>query len=230
MMTQVFSLVSMCLSLCLVMVANLGSAGAASVFEFGAVCDGIADDRQAIQNTIDNTPLGGTISIPKTTPGGVCAVGGAPGQVFSLVFTKPVHLICDPGVAITPNASVGDDQSVLYFEGNPNGVTIPTIVEGCFIGSFATGVRFGLHGMVFDTQAKDAAFRGLTIRNVSVQAGKTRHGAGIYMINNAANNVNGGIYAAVIGDGNVIQGGISLNSVGDSITIRKGTIPLTHVS
>jgi hypothetical protein len=192
--------------------------------DFGVVCDGVTDDRQALQQAVNSTPMGGTlhISAQNTTAGCMVSKGGGS---YAILITQPIHIVCDIGVAISPTAAVNSVSSVLYFQGNVLGFTFPTIIEGCLIGNLGVATRNGLHGIVFDTLAAGVAFRAPIVRNVYIQAGTTGNGYGIAAFNNVTNNPGGGTYGAIFGDGSIIQGGIYLSGVGDSITIRDAIIP-----
>ncbi|SEE53366.1 hypothetical protein [Bradyrhizobium lablabi] len=186
--------------------------------DFGVVCDGVTDTRVALQQAINSTPMGGTLRISKQNTTGACMVSKGAGA-YALLITQPIRFVCDGGVAIQPTSALGTSSSVLYVNGNPNGVVYQTIIEGCFIGNPGSASRFGLHGIVFDTTTAGNYLRGTVVKNVFIQAGTSGSGYGIYCNNNGTNNPNGGIYAATLGETSFIQGGIFLGSSGDSITI-----------
>lgn len=192
--------------------------------DFGVVCDGSTATGTQLQNAISGTPPGGTLHISAQNTTGPCIVSKQGGNAYALTTSTPIHIVCDSGVAIKPDVSVTATTSVLYLFGSSSGTLAQTVIEGCFIGDTGAPTRNGLHGIVFDTQAAGVFFRAPIVKNVFIQAGTSGNGYGIYVINNAANNVNGGTYGAIFGEASVIQGGIALNAAGDSITI-KGIVP-----
>lgn len=189
---------------------------------FGVFCDGTTDVRANLQNAISGTPEGAMLRGLKQA--GACLTGKNPSAAYALTASRPIHISCDSGVAIQPTSALGTTSSVLYLFGNPDGVNIQTIIEGCFIGNPGAATRYGLYGIVFDTQTAGNYFRAPIVKNVFIQAGTSGNGYGILALNNVTNNPNGGIYAADFGDGSIIQGGIDLVGSGDSITIR-GILP-----
>ncbi len=191
-----------------------------SVFDFGVKCDNSTDDATTLQNAINATPVGGKLYIPFKNAG-VCRTSA------TLAFTNPIHLVCDPGVAIKPVPAI-NSIAALDFIGSPNGLAFPTIVENCFIGDPAVNTRRGGVGMLFDTQTAGNYFRGLELRNVTIKAGTT--GAyGALFVNNVTNNPNGGIFASAI-RGGTIEGGIEFSGSGDNLSIRDTLIPWNGTS
>jgi hypothetical protein len=178
-------------------------------------CDGVTNDAVQLQNAINATPMGGTFYIPFKNAG-VCLTNA------TLNFTKPIRFVCDPGVAIKPTAGIGGN-SVLYFFGSAFGLAFPTQIENCFIGDPNVNTRFGQYGMVFDTQTAGRYFRNLFVHNVTIKAG-TNGVYGILILNNVANNPNGGTFASTI-EGGTIEGGLNISGAGDNLAIRDTLIP-----
>jgi hypothetical protein len=168
--------------------------------------------------------MGGTLHISAQNATNFCLVGKNAGGAYALTTSQPIHITCDSGAAIKPTPALSTTSSVLYLFGNANGPNIQTVVEGCFIGDPSSAGRFGLHGIVFDTTVAGAFFRAPIVRNVFIQAGTSGNGYGIAVSNHVSNNVNGGTYGAIFGEGSTIQGGVELFGAGDSITI-KGIVP-----
>lgn len=285
------------------------------------------DNRAALQAAIDATPSGGTLFIPATqaTNFTYCNIGKNPTNVaptllsswYSLYITKPIHIICDRGVALRPdstntNSTVGgypgqygtiaggssytngtytavpltggggsgakatitvaggavtsviitdggaggysvsnvlsasaaniggtgsgftytlttlvSGTDIVYIKGTLDGLNIPTIVEGCFIGDPTVATRYGRHAIVLDTLTDSTYFRAPIIRNVFTQAGASGNGYGVVAVNDTLqpNQFNGGIYGGIFGDGSMFYGGLWFTGTGDSNVIRNAIVP-----
>jgi hypothetical protein len=194
-----------------------------SAKDYGVVCDGVTDTRVQLQQAINSTPIGGTLRISKQNTSGACIVGKGAGS-YALIATRPIHILCDLGVAIQPTSALSTTSTVLHLVGSLIGLNVQTVIDGCFIGNPGSATRFGLHGIVFDTTTAGNYFRAPIVRNVFIQAGSSGSGFGIYCANNPINNPNGGIYGGSLGENSMIQGGIFLGSSGDSITIGPRAI------
>jgi hypothetical protein len=186
-----------------------------TVFDFGVKCDNSTNDATTLQNAISATPVGGKLYIPYKNSG-ICLTNAA------LSFTKPIYLVCDPGVAIKPTSGIGGGN-VMNFIGSPSGLLYPTIVENCIIGDPSVNTRFGTYGMEFDTTTAGNYFRGMELRNVTIKAG-TNGVYGFLHANNVTNNPNGGMFASTI-HGGTIEGGLNFSGSGDNIAVRDTLVP-----
>lgn len=194
--------------------------------DFGAVCDGVTDTRATLQTAIDSTPEGGTLHISKQNTTGPCIVSKS-ASAYALSISKPIHLVCDRSVSIQPDSSLGSAGStndVIKIFGHADGATFKTTIEGCFIGNYSAATRYGRHGVLIDTTTAGKYFTG-SIRDVFIQAGTSGTGYGVFLANDPTQNPNGGVFLTEIGSPtSVLQGGVRLDGVGDSIKIR-GVVP-----
>lgn len=185
-------------------------------FMAGAKGDGTTDDQLAFQAAINSTLIGGTLYVPRSVTNVSFAISA------SLIFLNPIRFTCDPGTIIKPMIGFGSNP-VLYFVGSPFGLSYPTIIENCFIGDTSASTRRGNYGILFDTTITGNYFRGLVIRDVSIQAGILGV-FGLAHINNTTNNPNGGMFASRI-EGGTIEGGILFSGSGDNLGIRDCLVP-----
>lgn len=186
------------------------------VADFGAVCDGSTNDRVAIQAAIAASYFG-TLNFPKTQ----CAVDNATTD-YALLASSPISLKCEQGGGIKPLATVPDTASTLYFTGS-TATYARTIIDGCFIGNNSSGTRFGLHGIVFDTQTAGWEFNQPVVMNSRVQQSVVATGYAVLAINNQTNNPVGGFkFSQFIG--NIFYGGVHLSKSGDTHTFINNVI------
>lgn len=209
-------------ALCILAPTACGSAfGYVNAAWYGVVCDGVTDTRVALQSAINATPAGGTLYLSAQGASGGCIVSKS-ASAWALQITQPITLVCDKGVAIQPDSSMGSTSStndVLRFVGYSSPYS--TTVKNCFIGNGGTATRFGRHAMVFDTTTAGNNFARLKIEGVFTQSGTSGVGYGVYILNNGTNNINGGTYLAQIGDRtSQLGGGVRLEGAGDSITVQ----------
>ncbi len=188
-----------------------------NVADFGAVGDGATDDRVAIQAAIDATPAGGTLLFGPYT----YAVSKAAGA-YCLTRSSPITMIGTQATSIKPLASATSTVDVIYLNGAGTGVYLQTIIDGIFFGDNTAGTRNGRHAIVFDTQAAGAYFGRPIVRNCYLQQSATTGAFGIFHVNSAVNNPNGGLYGALF-EGNTVSG-ISLNASGDSIWVANNLL------
>lgn len=181
---------------------------------FGAKGDGSTDDTTALQNCITATAIGGTIRNAK--PAAHYLVSS------TINVSEPISMKFSTGCAIVPASGLGSGD-VIKFSGSANGLAYSTIIENVQIGDPASATRYGGVGIRFDTTASGVYFRGLQMRGVYVSAG-TLSRYGVIMLNDPAQNANGGIFTSTI-EGGVIQGGLLVSGCGDNITIRDTLIP-----
>ncbi len=187
--------------------------GAVNAKWFGAVGDGATNDRAAMQAAVDERGvLGGEIHLTRST----YRIGAAANK--GIAITAPTSVVGEGGsfTAINPAASTATDDTLVI---TPN----PAYnMENALYSSFAlhdpsTGTRADRYGIFLDTQVAGAYLPKLLIERVIVGQGSSY---GIYHLNNAVNNVNGGLYAATFRDC-TIKGGIKLEQSGDSLNILE---------
>ena len=190
-----------------------------SVKDFGAKGDGTTDDTAAIQAAIDSlSALGGTLLFPK----GQYVVKQAGANTWCLKFTKPIRIIGSGALycSILPDSSVPSSVHILAFYPDPAYAVDFTSIEKIYIGNPSTGTRYGKCGVYCDTQTAGAYLPKFTMRDCGIATGNDY---GFYHLNNVSNNVNGGMYCALI-ENNGIKGGINLAESGDSCVIRNNIL------
>jgi hypothetical protein len=190
-----------------------------SVKDFGAVGDGVTDDTVAIQNAID---AGATSGKRLYFPRGTYIVSDANADNACLVVQYPIQILGDGPfyTAIKPAAGVAGTVNTITFNPNPAFAPDFTSVEKIFIGDPSTGLRQGAHGLFLSTQAVNQNLPKFTVRDCYIGQGG---GYAIYHLNVPANNVNGGLYAALF-ENSSLKGGIRLENSGDSIVVRNNIL------
>jgi hypothetical protein len=88
------------------------------------------------------------------------------------------------------------------------------------LGNLSTGTRAGNHGIYCITLNAGQNLPKFTVENCAIQQGS---GYAIYHLNDAVDNVNGGMYSAYINN-NTLKGGIKLENSGDSIVVSNNII------
>ena len=190
-----------------------------SVRDFGAVGDGVTDDTAAIQAAIDYlSPLGGTLHIPK----GAYIVSDANADNACLTVTAPIQFLGDGAfyTSIQPAAGVAGTVSTILV--NPNSSYDQTLMSfrNLSIGNLNNGTRQGNHGIYCLTLNAGQNLPKFTVENCSIQQGG---GYAIYHLNDATDNVNGGMYAAYINN-NTLKGGVKFENSGDSIVVSNNIL------
>lgn len=190
-----------------------------SVKDFGAVGDGVADDTAAIQAAIDYlSPLGGTLYIPK----GTYIVSDANADNACLVITAPIQVLGDGAfyTSIQPAASVASTVSTILV--NPNTSYDQTLLSfrKLSLGNLNNGTRQGNHGIYCLTLNAGQNLPKFTVEDCAIQQGS---GYAIYHLNDAVDNVNGGMYAAYINN-NSLKGGIKFENSGDSLVVSNNIL------
>lgn len=189
-------------------VLQLVSKAAPTINQFGSNPT-VGDNTAALNHALSADPSNNAVRIP-------------PGIVpFSttLLVTTPGHYAGEGFYsALKPGAGFSGGSNNLQFKPNAAlGVYLP-VFEKFTLGDPNTGTRNGLNGIYIDTNTISSFVPKFTLRDASILAGVA--GAAVLAINTPASNVNGGLYSANF-DNNILQGGISLNSTGDSNCIHK---------
>lgn len=185
-----------------------------SITDFGAVGDGTTDNGSDINAALaanSSTQLdlliptgdfafGETLNI--TTPGNMYGAGIGSNLQPSSTFSGSNN-----NIHITPNIALAN--------------FLPVYEKFC-LGTLATGTRVGLNGIFLDTQVAGAFVPKFTLRDTTI-FGTTGLGSALEVLNNPANNVNGGAYAMNV-ENNLLYGGINLQSTGDSNCIHRNVL------
>lgn len=192
-----------------------------SVFQFGAKGDKVTDDTVAIQNCYNAVTLGGTMYIPRA-PGNAYIVSKQGANNYVLNFSRFVNIKADgffsklqPAAGTTVDTVLlKPDHAVAYYGMEWDGLSL---------GDPYTGNRAGGNGIYIDTSVAGSGLNCPIFRRMNIgQSSGT--GYAILHINNAANNVNGGVYGMIICDCPELKGGINLQASGDSIHIERNVI------
>lgn len=192
--------------------------------------NGISDATPAIQSCISN---GGTIYLPKTTTG-IYNLNSGYNSLAVLYGSSPVKIICDTGVWLRPTSAITNTQSIIYFVGSLDTNQASTLAEGCSIGdpTYPNTVRYGNHGIVFDTTVIGSLFKQPNVTGIFIQPanlGKNSclhlppSGCAIY-VNNSSSNLTGGTVWATF-EKSRLYGGVFLWNAGDHIVLRDVVFP-----
>lgn len=192
-----------------------------NVKDFGAVGDDTTDDTVAIQNAINSLGAqGGTVYFPT----GVYLVSNKNRDHPSLCLevTYPIHLVGDGPfyTAIKPNATLPSDVDTIRFYPSSAIEERFTSIERLFLGNPNNGTRAGRHGVYCLTLQPGQNLPSFRMRDVFVAQGS---GHAFHHLNDYVQNVNGGLYAALL-EGCVFAGGLWLENSGDSNVIRNNLI------
>jgi len=208
-----------------VVVPNVGSGNWLMVntsrlnpFQFGAKGDNVTDDTVAIQNCYNAVTTGGTMYLP-VAPGGAYIVSKQGSNGYCLNFSRFVHIRAE-GFFASLKPAAGTTVNTVYLQPTPNGGYWGLSWDGLAIGDPFTGTLNGNNAIFIDTQQANSQLPAGLFTRLNIQKGA---GYGILHINNAANNVNGGMYATTFAD-SIIQNGINLQASGDSIHIERNLI------
>jgi hypothetical protein len=185
---------------------------------YNMVCDGVTNTGNSFRAAAAYAAsVHGTLHISAQDITGSCVIDKSPSGNFVLQTSAPWKLSCDSSIWLSPDASVTSATDVLYLIGSPWGGVYQTEID-YNIGNPLGPTRNGRHGLVLDAIISGNYFPHFSFKG-QIQAG-TAGGYGILATSNPINNPNGGIYLSTFGDHqSVIQGGVNLNGVGDSITI-----------
>ncbi len=189
-----------------------------NIRDFGTlVDDGVTDNRAIFQAAINATPLGGTLIVPVSTSGLGFGVGQSGTSSYCLTIVQPIQLRgLGRNSIILPLATVPATVDTINIVGSPSASRY--MLDQLFIGNPVNGTRQGRHGLYFDTTATANSFQKLVVQNCGIY-GSTGTGNAIYHTNSTTNNPNGGLFASDVRE-NILEGGVSLNGSGDSITIQ----------
>lgn len=195
-----------------------------STADFGAKCDGTTDDTVAIQAAGDAAIAAGVALYIQPSANG-CIVSRSGANVYALHWTSPIVIRGDgPGRSIIrPATGTPSTVHTIYLDGGGSISYQPTIIDGIFVGNPSSGTRDGGHAIVFDTLTTGHDFPRPQITNNYLQQSSAGTSWSVFVINSQTNNPVGGFRQAVIAN-NVIGSGISLNKVGDTISIQGNTI------
>lgn len=193
-----------------------------SVFQFGAKGDKVTDDTVAIQNCYNAVPLGGTMIIP-TAPGNAYIVSKQGANGYVLNFSRFVNIKAD-GFFSSLQPITGTTVNTVVLTPDPATVYYGMEWDGLCLGDPYTGLRNGNNGIFIDTQVVGSQLPKPIFRRLSIGTGSIAGGVAIVHVNNATNNINGGMYGASIENCSQLKGGISLQASGDSNTIYKNII------
>lgn len=190
-----------------------------SVKDFGAVGNGVTDDTVAIQAAIDSLGVTGGIVF---FPPGRYIVSDTNADNSCLVIQYAIHLKGSGPfyTSIEPASGLSNSVNIITFNPTPYANLDFSSVEKLFIGETNTGVRTGNHGIYCNTSAVAQYLPKFTVKDCYIAQGS---GYAIYHFNNVANNVNGGMWTALITN-NILEGGIKLEGSGDSIVISNNIL------
>jgi hypothetical protein len=202
-----------------------------SVKDFGAVGDDATADGPALRSINAGMPFtGGRVHIPIGTYQ-MSADSGA-----GVAFTKAVSIRGDGALysALRPMSFSGTDRPLLI---SPNTTTDHegTVLSGFSIGNPNSGAAgtWG-EGILFLTTTAGQNLARLIVENMRIAPGTSY---GIWHLNDAGNNVNGGMYCSVFRNLAIGGGGIKLENTGDSNQVVEVTstgtligVDVTHVT
>lgn len=184
-----------------------------SVKDFGAVSGGSFDNGPAIRYSIASSA--GVVFVQR----GTYSSGASAGSVADI--TQPISLRGDGGVytAINPEFATAADDTLKITPDVSFDFTNVAIEKLAFHNP-NFGTRTGRYGIFIDTQISGSNAALFKVRDVLVGQGSNY---GLKHLNNPANNINGGLYAAIF-EGNSIKGGVHLENSGDSNNIVHNII------
>lgn len=190
----------------------------------GAAGSGSGDDRAELAALAAQFGLGGGQLF--LGQGDYVASADA-GSVLRL--TTPVLLAGELAsqTSINPSLAATTDNT-LTISPNPAVAHELMRVQDLSLHNPATGQRVGLHGVFLDTQVAGQQLAKFTLRDMAVGQGNHASGWGVLHLNDPADNVNGGMYAALL-QNILVKGGINLQSSGDSNSIVHSIITGTRI-
>lgn len=127
--------------------------------------------------------------------------------------------------AIEPASGVGSSVNTLVFAPSTSFAADFSSIERIMVGNPTTGTRAGNHGIFLSTQDAGQYLPKFTIRDAYVGQGS---GQGVYHLNDAVDNVNGGMYGALF-ENSAIKGGVKLENTGDSNVVRNNILTGTGI-
>lgn len=164
--------------------------------------------------------LGGKVEFGRQT----YVIGASDGAALDI--TTPVSVSGQGGMysALNPALASAGDDTLKFTPGAAVDCTGVTLT-GLALHDPATGLRTGRHGIFLDTQVAGSNAAGFQMRDMTVGQGA---GYAFLHLNVPANNVNGGLFGAVI-DSCRLKGGIKLDNSGDSNSITRSIITGTNI-
>lgn len=191
-------------------------------FMFGAKADGSTDDTYAIQNCYNSVASGGTMWIPRAISN-YYKISRQGVNSYCLNFSRMVNIYAD-GLFSALRTETGTTVDTVSIIPDPSIPYYGIKIDGLSLIDPGTGLREGRHGIYLNTSVAGSQYQKPIFTRLNIGTGSVSGGYAFYHINNSSNNVNGGMYAATIADCPILQGGISLNESGDSITIHRNII------
>lgn len=152
------------------------------------------------------------------------AIGG-----YCLKIDRPITIMGSGFYsAIVPKNTVGQTSDTIIIE--PSNLYFGKItLQNFTIGNPNTGSRYGNRGVALVTTVAGSNAPKFTLRDMNIYQGNYAAGGWAFgHVNSALNNVNGGLYGALI-ENNILQGGIFLSDSGDSNVIKKNIISGTNI-
>ncbi len=152
------------------------------------------------------------------------AVGG-----YCLKVTRPITIIGEGFYsAIVPKSTVGSTADTLVIEPSPLYFG-KSLLQNFTIGNPNTGSRYGNGGVALVTNVAGSNAPKFTMRDMAIYQGSYASGGHAFRhVNTPANNVNGGMYGACI-ENCILQGGVRLESSGDSNVFQKNIVSGTNI-
>lgn len=204
-----------------------------SVFDFMSTAQ-IADVQSGAMTLDVTAPLQAAINACGTfgrnlwLPEGRYLVTDASPNNYCLSITKPITIIgAGFYTAIVPKSTVGSAADTVRIEPSVS-VWCKITLLNFTIGSTNTGTRYGNRGVFLYTNAAGSNAPKFTMRDMSIYQGSGGPGYSFVHINTAANNPNGGMYAALIQNCTLV-GGIYLSDSGDSNVIQKNIVSGSNI-
>jgi hypothetical protein len=175
----------------------------------------------AINAALDYHTLGGMVVIPP----GRAYIEQDGANPWCLRQTKPNRIRTAGGLysALIPIGGTGPGVNTLVYKPDPAISHNNALIQGVFLGDSYTSIRKGGVGIYLDTDVAQANLPQLLIKECFIGQDDVSPNFGILHLNNASNNINGGLYCALI-ENNIVVGGIRLNGSGDSNIIRKNIL------
>lgn len=185
----------------------------------GALADGTTDDGVALRKAmLVGSYLGDRTYLSR----GTYKTGASSGSSF--LIDSPVSIDGAGSVYTAINPSLnGTSDDTIRIVPNPAVDMALTRLSGFALHDPTNGSRAGRHGIFINTQTTGANLAKFSMRDVQIGPSPNANSWGVYHLNNTTNNVNGGLYTALIAN-NQINNGIKLDGSGDSISVVHSVI------